>query len=80
MAAGNAVHVCAEYHLRGITPHLTDTNGTAEPETMVVGRAPFQRSACISVTRFGLVPSALARASMAAASTSPVTGSFARVG
>jgi hypothetical protein len=36
--------------------------------------------ACISVTRLGLVPSALARASMAAASTSPVTGSFARVG
>jgi hypothetical protein len=80
MAAGNAVHVCAEYHLRGITPHLTNTNDTAEPGTMVVGRAPFQRLACISVTRFGLVPGALARASMAAASTSPVTRSFARVG
>jgi hypothetical protein len=48
-------------------PHLTDTNGTAEPGTIVVGKTPFQRSACTSVTRFGLVPSALARASMAAA-------------
>ncbi len=52
--------------------YFTDTNGTAEPGTMVVGRTPFQRSACTSVTRFGLVPSALARASMAAASASPV--------
>jgi hypothetical protein len=43
-------------------PYLTDTNGTAEPGTMVVGKTPFQRSACTSVTRFGLVPSALARA------------------
>jgi len=40
---------------------------------MVVGRTPFQRSACTRVTRLGLVPSALARASMAAASASPVT-------
>jgi hypothetical protein len=39
---------------------------------MVVGRTPFHRSACTRVTRFGLVPSALARASMAAASASPV--------
>jgi hypothetical protein len=53
-------------------PHLSDTNGTAEPGTMFVGKTPFQRPACTSVTRFGLVPSALARASMAAASASPV--------
>src|SRR5436309_7317533 len=53
--------------------HFTDTNGTAEPGTIVVGSTPFQRSACTSVTRFGLVPSALARASMAAASASPVS-------
>src|SRR5260221_4148331 len=52
--------------------YFNDTNGTAEPGTIVVGSAPFQRSACTSVTRFGLVPSALARASMAAASASPV--------
>src|SRR5258706_2523778 len=52
--------------------HLSDTNGTAEPGTIVVGKTPFHRSACTSVTRFGLVPSALARASMAAASASPV--------
>jgi len=51
-------------------PYFTDTNGTAEPGTMVVGSTPFQRSACTSVTRFGLVPSAFARASMAAASAS----------
>src|SRR4029078_6928737 len=53
-------------------PYLTETNGRAEPGTIVVGSTPFQRSACTRVTRFGLVPSALARASMAAASASPV--------
>src|SRR5882757_9754194 len=53
--------------------YFNDTNGTDEPGTIVVGSTPFQRSACTSVTRFGLVPSALARASMAAASASPVT-------
>jgi hypothetical protein len=26
-------------------PHLSDTNGTADPGTMVVGKTPFQRSA-----------------------------------
>src|SRR5690349_13687761 len=52
--------------------YFTETNGTAEPGTIVVGSTPFQRSACTSVTRLGLVPSALARASMAAASASPV--------
>jgi hypothetical protein len=52
--------------------YFTDTNGTAEPGTIVVGSTPFQRSACTSVTRLGLVPRALARASMAAASASPV--------
>src|SRR6478736_7741690 len=46
-----------------LRPYLTETNGTAEPGTIVVGRTPFHRSACTSVTRFGLVPSALARAS-----------------
>jgi hypothetical protein len=51
---------------------LTDTNGTAEPGTMVVGSTPFQRSACTNVTKFGLVPSALALASMAAAWASPL--------
>src|SRR5437868_11848443 len=56
--------------------YFTDTNGTAEPGTIVVGSTPFQRSACTSVTRFGLVPRALARASMAAASASPVTLMF----
>jgi hypothetical protein len=53
-------------------PHLSDTNGTDEPGTIVVGKTPFHFSACTSVTRLGLVPSALARASMAAASASPV--------
>ena len=53
--------------------YFTDTNGTAEPGTIVVGSTPFQRSACTRVTRLGLVPSALARASMAAASASPVS-------
>jgi len=43
-----------------------------EPGTIVVGSTPFQRSACTRVTRLGLVPSAFARASMAAASASPV--------
>src|SRR6266851_4095363 len=52
--------------------YFTDTNGTDDPGTIVVGSTPFQRSACTSVTRFGLVPSALARASIAAASASPV--------
>src|SRR5712691_12502448 len=52
--------------------YFNETNGTAEPGTIVVGSTPFQRSACTSVTRFGLVPSALARASIAAASASPV--------
>src|SRR3982074_1944366 len=53
--------------------YFSVTTGTAEPGTIVVGSTPFQRSACTSVTRFGLVPSALARASMAAASASPVS-------
>src|SRR5207253_752187 len=60
---------------RASTParsYFRDTNGTAEPGTIVVGSTPFQRSACTSVTRFGLVPSAFARASMAEASASPV--------
>jgi hypothetical protein len=48
-------------------PHFTDTNGTAEPGTIVVGSTPFQRSACTRVTRLGLVPSTLARALMAVA-------------
>jgi hypothetical protein len=38
-----------------IQPYLTDTNGTDEPGTIVVGRTPFQRSACTSVTRFDRV-------------------------
>src|SRR5438477_13044283 len=56
-----------------LAAYFTDTNGTAEPGTIVVGSTPFQRSACTSVTWFGVVPSALARASMAAASASPVS-------
>ena len=36
------------------TPYLTDTNGTAEPGSIVVGMTPFQRSAWTSVTRFGV--------------------------
>jgi hypothetical protein len=35
-------------------PHLSDTNGTAEPGTIVVGKTPFHFSACTSVTRLGL--------------------------
>jgi hypothetical protein len=31
--------------LRIFAPHFTDTNGTAEPGTIVVGKTPFQRSA-----------------------------------
>src|SRR6202011_1778872 len=50
-----------------IQPHFTDTNGTAEPGTIVVGSTPFQRS---DPVRIG--PSAFGRASMAAASASPV--------
>src|SRR3982074_2016442 len=59
-------------YLTNSMPYLIDTNGTDEPGTIVVGSTPFQRSACTSVTRLGLVPSALARASMAAASAWPV--------
>src|ERR1700758_1848609 len=53
--------------------YLIETNGTVEPGTIVVGSTPFQRSACTSMTRLGLLPSALPRASIAAASASPVT-------
>jgi hypothetical protein len=45
---------------RRLLIYFTVTNGTAEPGTIVVGSTPFQRSACSSVTRFGLVPSVLA--------------------
>src|SRR2546423_4942664 len=55
-----------------VQSYFSDTNGTAERGAIVVGSTPFQRSACTSVTRFGLVPSAFARASMAEASASPV--------
>src|ERR1035441_8483658 len=70
MRGGNA----GDIHLRRhrFRPYFTETNGTAEPGTIVVGSTPFHFSACTSVTRLGLVPSALARASMAAASASPV--------
>ena len=62
----------ASSHARAYARYFSDTNGTDDPGTIVVGSTPFQRSACTSVTRFGLVPSALALASMAAASASAV--------
>src|ERR1700686_729018 len=63
---------CRRHRYSLLRPYFSDTNGTAEPGTIVVGSTPFQRSACTSVTRLGLVPSARARASMAAAWASPV--------
>src|SRR5512142_1712454 len=72
MRTENVFDAHLEHHLSPSRRYLTETNGTAEPGTMVVGKTPFQRSACTSVTRLGLVPSALARASIAAASASPV--------
>src|ERR1700694_3430991 len=72
MTGGNAGDIGLRHYHSRIAAYFTDTNGTAEPGTIVVGSTPFQRSACTSVTRFGLVPSALARASIAAASASPV--------
>ncbi len=72
MKSGNARDAHPGHDLLRISCYFTDTNGTAEPGTIVVGSTPFQRSACTRVTRLGLVPSALARASMAAAWASPV--------
>jgi hypothetical protein len=34
------------YHRLLLESHFTDTNGTDEPGTIVVGSTPFQRSAC----------------------------------
>src|ERR1700693_3640856 len=72
MRGGNPGDLNLRHRSPRVSPYFTETNGTAEPGTIVVGSTPFQRSACTRVTRFGLVPSALARASMAAASASPV--------